>query len=88
MSNLTKIVIWGICLLNLVGCSDDFQANNTVRSLSGSQIDLKLEGLEAMSGQHYEGWIVTDSGVNSTGRFNINNNNPTILLNNTNNKQL
>lgn len=37
----------------------------------GQQVQLKLTGIEPMSGQHYEGWILGSGGVTSTGRFNV-----------------
>lgn len=62
-----------LCLL--AACSSDETAaplgagNNQA---TGEQIQLKLNNLEPMQGQHYEGWAVGDNGVTTTGRFNIN----------------
>ncbi len=62
------------------GCSDNDASTANGQAL-GAQIQLRLNGLEKTSGQHYEGWAVGSNGVTSTGRFNINDDGEIVAVN-------
>lgn len=57
----------------LMSCGENtgLSRQGTNSAQNNAQLSLKLNGLEPMQGQHYEGWIIADSGVVTTGRFNI-----------------
>lgn len=62
-----KLRILALALLSLqFSCSD----NNSNSALTGN-LELSLSSIEPASGQHYEGWIITNSGPISSGRFNV-----------------
>lgn len=81
---MTKSLKWGLAVLSTIaisGCSNDDQASNNTTNAQGEQIALTLNGLEKMSGQHYEGWAVGSNGVTSTGRFNLNDSGEIVAVN-------
>jgi hypothetical protein len=61
-------------LVLLNNCSEGLNSSDSIQSNESSsrqQFQLRMVGLEKMSGQHYEGWAIGPAGVTSTGRFNI-----------------
>lgn len=71
-----------VAVAGLLGCSVNNAPSNSSNPMAqGQQIQLKLVGLESMSGQHYEGWALGPAGVTSTGRFNINEQNQIVSVN-------
>ena len=73
MKKFKDLVIVASCLGLLSACGDNQNADDdTVRPSSLNQLELKLNSIDPMSGQHYEGWAITSEGVRSTGRFNVN----------------
>ncbi len=67
-------------LVVVAGCSENDGTAANGQAL-GSEIQLRLNGLEKTSGQHYEGWAVGANGVTSTGRFNINDDGDIVAVN-------
>ncbi len=70
-------IVFGLLSLALSACGSDSDSNeapNTDDSTPSQTqtVSFEFNGIESMSGQHYEGWIITADGAKSTGRFNIN----------------
>ncbi len=62
-------------IIGLTGCEKEAE-EELLSDGSGSQnlknlLQLTLNGIEPATGQHYEGWLVTDEETLSTGRFNL-----------------
>ena len=65
---MRNIIFLIVMISMVVGCGND--SNNSVPSVSGN-LSLNLTGLEPMTGQHYEGWVIVDGAAVTSGRFNV-----------------
>lgn len=84
MLNL-KLCTLGLSIAVLTACGDRLNSasDESPNALDnqGPQLELKLSGIDPLSGQHYEGWLVNSNGVVSTGRFNLNDSGLIYLVN-------
>ena len=72
MKKFKQLLFLAPCLWLLTACGEDQnQTEENSQALASEQLELKLNSIEPMSGQHYEGWAITNQGVLSTGRFNV-----------------
>ena len=79
-----NLIVYGILTLALAGCGSDSDDNDTPNSgdqTPSESISLELSNIEPMSGQHYEGWVITADGAESSGRFNVNEDGDVISVN-------
>lgn len=76
MTTLGKVAFCIVTMNLITACGSNLESNNSSgqgnETLTNQKtMELTLQNIEPAIGQHYEGWVLAQNGVFSTGRFNV-----------------